>query len=461
MFSIIGLSSCGEDRIPEMEKKQENQRWIYETMDKHYYWYQDMPELKEEDLWKRPKVLFESLLSNKDGYRDSNGRNVHFSYLEDFTEDLTTRAIGNSNNSYGFDFYYVTVEVSNINYGWVTFVQPDSPAAKAGLMRNDRIMEVNGVAVSSSNNLQLSKGGEAIFTINRNRNISKLKIPASTKINNTPLLICKKINSDLGYILYNHFSYDPDEYANISYKDGVYLKEMVEEVSALKGVQDLILDFRYNPGGELNTANTLISMICPDNSLNIGLASLERNDKTNANNNSKVKAADFFLKETGATNLNIQNLFVLVSPYTASASEYVINALSPFMKVHVIGAKTVGKNVGSETFTSNDMKLRMHPITVKIFNSLGLSEYGQGFEPGYYYLKESFSNALYESKETDFELGELGTNNDPLFRKALQVRAGATASKTRSESSTPANKRQVIKKLSTVEKYGNNIKIKD
>lgn len=457
LLTTIGISSCGEDRIPEMEKKQETQLWVYDTLDEHYYWYEDMPELKAEDLWKNPKVLFESLLSDKDG----NGK-YKFSYIEDLRNMASTRGINNVNYSYGFDFY----ENELGNEAWVIFIQPDSPAEKAGLVRNDKILEINGKALTGKTGevsySRLRSGDAAEFTIKRDDMIRKIKIDSSTTVNNTPLLICKRMEgySDLGYILYNHFSYDPDEYSNIKYHQGKYLKEMVAKVSALKGIKDLILDLRYNPGGELNTANTLISMICPSNSLDINLASLETNNKQK-DKIYEVPAASYFLKENNATNLDIQNLYVLVSNNSASASEYLINALAPFMDVHVIGLPTVGKNVGSQTFISPDKMWRMHPIVIKIFNSLKQSEYSHGFLPGICNMQGNKSKFDYQINEGNYnKLFELGTNKDPLINKALILRmSGGFKSSTRAiDSAVNINSGRLLK-ASTVDKYGNNMNV--
>ena len=44
-----------------------------------------------------------------------------------------------------------------------------------------------------------------------------------------------------------------------------------------------------------------------------------------------------------------------------------------------MGATTVGKNVGSTTFTSPELMLTMSPIVCKLFNAQGESDYASGF----------------------------------------------------------------------------------
>ncbi|MDD3721546.1 MAG: S41 family peptidase [Lutibacter sp.] len=91
---------------------------------------------------------------------------------------------------------------------------------------------------------------------------------------------------------------------------------------------------------------------------------------------------------------NINQLYVLTSGSTASASEMIINGLKPFMPVKVVGTTTYGKNVGSITLydspssdytkesSANSAHLyAMQPIVFQIYNKLDQSDYINGFEP--------------------------------------------------------------------------------
>ncbi|MDD4010234.1 MAG: S41 family peptidase, partial [Fermentimonas sp.] len=134
-------------------------------------------------------------------------------------------------------------------------------------------------------------------------------------------------------------------------------------------------------------------------------------------------------------------LYVLTSGWTASASEFIINGLKPYMDVILIGETTYGKNVGSITlYEENDPKNKwgMQPIVVKFANSLGFSDFTAGFAPNY--EVDEFEN-LY--------LYEFGDSNDPLLGTALSNITGKT-SFTRSASaiSTPFRSEQINEKIS-------------
>ncbi len=117
--------------------------------------------------------------------------------------------------------------------------------------------------------------------------------------------------------------------------------------------------------------------------------------------------------------LNLPRLYVLTSGWTASASEFIINGLKPYMDVVLIGETTYGKNVGSiSIYEENDSKNKwggMQPIIVRYANSLGQSDFTSGFLPNY---------EVDEFK--DLYLVDFGNTNDPLLGKALSLITGQT-----------------------------------
>lgn len=425
------LYSCGEDRTNELHKIQADQRAIYKLMVDNYYWYKDIPEQEGDDFFKDPVTLFEELLSKKDGNRDIGGK-YPFSYIEKIntTTTSTTRAIADSENSYGFEFS----GIANTSNCVILYTLPNTPAERAGLQRGDIITHINGHTLDKNKVLtpniegSLYSGPSVTIRYMRDSKPIETQLGASTIVKDNPLLICKKLDGldDTGYVVYNHFTYGtPSEEENnkIMFYDGSYLKDLVEQLKTLNGITDLILDFRYNLGGELNTACTLISLICPQANLDVKLGYLEFNDKLK-NKNQELNTANEYLKLTQGLNLNIRNLYVITSNYTASASEFVINALKPFMNVHIIGQKTIGKNVGSQGYTIGNWHVQ--PIMIKIFNSLKQSEYRYGFEPGIYYANSNQSNTAYQVIET-IPLSPLGDPTDPLLGKVLAIKYGVQA----------------------------------
>ena len=114
----------------------------------------------------------------------------------------------------------------------------------------------------------------------------------------------------------------------------------------------------------------------------------------------------------------MDRLFVISSADTASASELLINGLSPYIDVIVIGDDTTGKNVGSYSIydwidDEGNINPRhtwaMQPITLKIANSQGFADFESGLQADHS-LIEDLAN-----------LGTLGEIDEPLLEKTLEV----------------------------------------
>jgi C-terminal processing protease CtpA/Prc len=133
-----------------------------------------------------------------------------------------------------------------------------------------------------------------------------------------------------------------------------------------------------------------------------------------------------FLSDGQAVNsLELNRVFVITSPETASASELLINGLAPYIDVIHVGEQTVGKNVGSITvydYIDNNINpnhtYAMQPIVFKLENSEGFVDYSSGLVPDYY-IKESIQN-----------MGILGSKEEPLLRTVLGLIGGTQKTNT-------------------------------
>lgn len=104
---------------------------------------------------------------------------------------------------------------------------------------------------------------------------------------------------------------------------------------------------------------------------------------TNALNRDKSDLNESFqFNKTGS--LDLSQLVVITSRGSASASELLINCLSPYMEVVLVGQRTYGKPVGSfpvsqfnQVLSQNDVELV--PITFAIANAEGNAAYYDGF----------------------------------------------------------------------------------
>ena len=138
------------------------------------------------------------------------------------------------------------------------------------------------------------------------------------------------------------------------------------------GVEDVIVDLRYNGGGLVSTANLLgnyLGGFANDGQI---FSNTEFNvDRAAANN-----SIDYFARL--GNSIDINRLVIIASRGTASASELVINGLDPFVTggVYIVGDNTFGKPVGQVGIDFCEKILR--PTAFKKSNADGFGDYFDG-----------------------------------------------------------------------------------
>jgi hypothetical protein len=109
------------------------------------------------------------------------------------------------------------------------------------------------------------------------------------------------------------------------------------------GVQDVIVDLRYNGGGLVDTAIVLANL------LGGGLeGDVMFGWYLNAAHVADTPPPEVFLPEAGS--IAVRRIAFVMTRASASASELVANALEPWREVAIVGEKTYGKPVGQFGF---------------------------------------------------------------------------------------------------------------
>jgi C-terminal processing protease CtpA/Prc len=146
-------------------------------------------------------------------------------------------------------------------------------------------------------------------------------------------------------------------------------------------VTDLIIDLRYNGGGDLDVAQQLASLVMGAADTTKICYKLEYNNTVSADWNQTYK----FTKTESP--LGLDRVVFITTRSTASASEVVISALKPYITVSLVGDITYGKPVGmnlwgypfpSTSTPEPDYKYVFAPITFEYVNA---SDWG-GFYDG-------------------------------------------------------------------------------
>ena len=356
-------------------------KWIHEVMSYYYLWNDKMPSLTSTNTSAKPTDYFYTLLHD---YKKTD----RFSWIDESVTNLQNQlngvstVLGVKNNA----FY---TDNTNTSIAFVlAYVLKGSPAEKAGLKRGDIILKVDDQTITNANynnilsnqTLKLSLGN---FTngafVSNGKSVTVTKVELQTN----PILadtIIAWSGKKVGYLAYSQFL--------TSFDDS--LRAIFGRFKTA-GVNELVLDFRYNGGGYVVSSDLITNLTVKDAAAKVG--KLMNKKVYNATytayleKNSTSSAFETLFK-TEANNLGTLNrVFVLTAGNTASASELVINNLKPFMEVILIGENTYGKNVGSFTITDPNKRwdYGLQPITFLTANAIGESNYGtvSGFTPNY------------------------------------------------------------------------------
>lgn len=422
---IMLLWSCkkeADDITPQTTLGAENEvvnDWILKKMQDLYYWNEKIP--ANPDKTQNPSDFFESILYKYDATVNPNGD--RFSLIRENAEKLEASLSGETNTTgmkYGL---FLRSSGSEDVFAQIFYVLPGSPAQKAGIKRGDIISKVNGQSLNLSNYKNLLFTGTTFTfgfeTVSGSMlvatDITKTVMPTVFQENPVFLDSIYTVGSKkVGYLIYNQF---------VPGVNNSKANEYDAQVDAIfggfkeKGVNELVLDLRYNSGGYTSSSANLASLV----GKGVNSSKLYFREEWNATITPALKKEygdSFFVQNflDKAQNIgnSISRVFVLTTDHTASASELIINGLRPYMAVTTIGTTTSGKNFGSITITDDTghIKWGIEPIVFKSFNSAGQSDYSTGFTPNVE-VKEPLS------------LLPLGDTNEALLNAALSQISGS------------------------------------
>jgi carboxyl-terminal processing protease len=293
-----------------------------------------------------------------------------------------------------FGFFIKAASVDKVDpvdsvYWFVTYAYNQSSAGQAGVQRGWHINKINGTTISYDqtsvdllNNIFFGSASSASFEFEKpdgsgvTTTLNKTSFTANSVLYKTVLSSGGK---KVGYLVFNQFFGQPsrDDLAQaFSYLQG-------------QGINDLVVDLRYNPGGSVETEDTLSNFIAPQSANNQTMYQYIFNPTLQNNQHQLIRTklgyGNIFspsantIKFEKAGSLNLPRVFFIVTGNTASASELLINNLKPYMDVKLIGDTTYGKPVGF--FPIPVFNYDIYPISFKTVNSAGNADYYSGFAP--------------------------------------------------------------------------------
>ena len=411
-------------------------QFIWESLNELYLWQAEVDDLSDNikpvgssaynqliSTNQEPEAFFQSLKHPDDRH----------SRITSNFEDLEN-SIKGIDASNGVEFILFPSGTGNGVLGIVTHILENSDAFSKDIKRGDVFMGVNGELLSFNNFYGLLYGDQISYTLNMANKIGSgfslngknIDLTKEDNFQTNPIQVNKVIHmggKKIAYLMYTQFSQGFDQELNSVFSE-----------FKSEGVDELILDLRYNRGGLTKTALYLSGMITGQFTGQIFSQKIWNKKVTDyyESIDSTDWMKDLFVSEmddkTQINSLNLNRVYIITSSNSASASEMLINGLSPFINVIQLGEATYGKNVGglavvydyidnTNRTINPDHSYAISPITFRVANSEGFSDYANGLKP----------SDGFELTEDVLNMGVLGDSNEPLLALALNDIIGNSA----------------------------------
>ena len=265
----------------------------------------------------------------------------------------------------------------------LTVVAPmdDTPGMKAGIMANDRILQINGqdtASLSLNKAVDLIKGkpGTTVeLTIYRpGTDETKTVVVERGIIELKTVKDCRFVQPTIGYLRIVQFN---DKTANSLVKKMETLTE-----NKLEG---LIIDLRNNPGGLLTSAIDVSSLFIPRRQLIVFTEGRRKSGRQEYKSGSGKKYLDF-------------PIVVLINEGSASAAEIVAGCLQDYGRAKVVGEKSFGKgSVQSIIEVEDGSAIRL--TTAKYYTPSERVIHNNGIEPDFVVdISDEDSHALFTQR---------------------------------------------------------------
>lgn len=315
-----------------------------------------------------------------------------------------------------------------------------SPADSAGLTRGATILSVNGTPTGSLDVNAESTFGPAEVGIERTLDVRLLDgTPATVTLTKTAVdldpvppgrvRVFDVGGRMVGYIFFRTFIENADDLLRDA------MLELQDQALALggTGIDDLVIDFRYNGGGLVSTAEVLGSLMAgsarQDN--NTLFFRYEYNDWVSDNYGD---ASDFrYFQGEPAALEGLESVYYITDAGSASASELTISGMAPYMTRSVtVGGRTYGKPVGQWGLEYCNDSMVLFVVTFRTVNVDGEADYYTGI-PENCTVADDWDHLLGDPQEgrLDAVLDDIEANGglclpaQPVMRAAAQSLNGA------------------------------------
>ena len=336
------------DRIDQETRTQRKyvNTFAWNVMNSYYLWRDEIQtQLDQWETWEDPIQKVADIR-----YKDASGKDIdRWTMVTDDYSSFQGDVSGHT-RTLGMDFvlYYYDQSQKQV-CAVVTYTYAGSPAETAGLKRGDLILTVNGREMMKDNYQQIVQdgffgGGTVKLGLRSGKTVTLTAVDMYEDPVQTVTVLQNQAGRKVGYLHYTSFTLDScDELTEV-------FRHFVEE-----GIDDLVLDLRYNGGGYVITGQVLGSMLAPLSAVEAGsvftrqIVNPTLADELDQEPN-RFQSSFIFkngdqtrILSTAGANPDLPRLYVLVTGSSASASESLVCGLRPYMDVILVGGRTSGK----------------------------------------------------------------------------------------------------------------------
>jgi hypothetical protein len=323
----------------------------------------------------------------------------------------------------------------------ILYVESGSPAAKAGLKRGEWIRSINNREMGDWNYKRLVDSlarpdhGESIplrivkrtysGLIDTSEGSQRDVVVTPERFEGNPILFSEVIAHDnrageriyTGHLVYN--SFNPH-----------YMEELVSVFDGFKnyavdgevvGIDNLIVDLRYNKSGTTEMAELVGDLIAPESLRGKTFAKYTFNPQNSGLNRTKMF-------EPHASSVGMTTVIIIATGHTAGAAELLINAFNGLedVKLILVGAITGGMNTGmyrKKNAASNDQYIYdAYSLAFSCANDKEKGGYQYGIVPHAQVDEWSEANIIWVD---DWTWRPGAKYKDALMTKAMQYADGS------------------------------------
>ncbi|NOQ24776.1 MAG: carboxyl-terminal protease [Bacteroidales bacterium] len=363
-FGSMFINSCEKEIIYPEDRETIDE--LYSLMNQWYFWKDSIPDINPDD-YSSPEDLLEAMrYIPRDKWSYITTQDAHSQYFEEGTY-------------IGYGFGYALDSEGNTR---ITFLYEDSDFSEKGIERGWIIKKINGTIITENSSLNDLLGSNDIGISNTIElesptgeivsDVFVKKLISMNTVGNVSVI--EKGSDKIGYFVFKSFI-------------GPSADELTEAFSYFltEGVNELVIDLRYNGGGQVDVVEHLAGLIIPDHVNGELLSKIIHNSDRSDQDNS-------IYFEQNSNSLRLDKVYFITSKSSASASELIINSLDPFIDVILVGDDTYGKPVGMYSFASRISNVVYVPIAFKLTNSAGFGEFYDGLQADSYVADDIKSN---------------------------------------------------------------------